>query len=347
MAAKTSLQRYAEAALLGVAIGDALGVPVEFESREYLDENPVTDMIGYGTYNKPAGTWSDDTALTLALADSLAQGSLDYYDIMTRFASWLQQGTYTTDGVVFDVGNATRAAIERSASGTEPLLCGGSSDRDNGNGSLMRILPLFFYLKANYGSALKEESVEIIHDVSALTHAHPRSKVACVIYCAVAEKLCEGFESGDAIASALHHVIKHHENEEFYAKELKHFKCVSLLDDSPHIEEQTERFAALPRAEVASSGYVIHTLDAALWCLLNYPSFEEAVLAAVNLGEDTDTTAAVLGGLAGIRSVQANQSPKESDAVIPKKWIQGLTNLPLFTDISTRFVESLNPASAH
>jgi ADP-ribosylglycohydrolase len=132
--------------ILGLAVADALGVPVEFQSRESLRRNPVTDMRGYGTYNQPPGTWSDDTSLTLCLMDSLAKKGFDsrfprpdYSDIMQRLLAWIDNAEYTAHGEVFDVGIATRKALHRFRNEIEPQVCGGTSERDNGNGSLMRI----------------------------------------------------------------------------------------------------------------------------------------------------------------------------------------------------------------
>ena len=178
--------------ILGLAVADALGVPVEFQNREPLRRNPVTDMRGYGTYNQPPGTWSDDTSLTLCLLDSLASGKIDYADIMQKFISWASKGEYTALGNVFDIGIATRKALQRFKEGTDPLQCGGTSEQDNGNGSLMRMLPIVFYLDAlfmnwHYDWAAPQgrgDSVWscYIQNVSSLTHVHKRSQIACGIY---------------------------------------------------------------------------------------------------------------------------------------------------------------------
>jgi len=193
--------------IFGLAVADAVGVPVEFMSRESLRHNPVTDMRGYGTYNQPPGTWSDDTSLTLCLLDSLANKGFDarweldenfaepdYADIMQRFLSWLDKGKYTPHGKVFDVGIATRKALHRYRNGTEPLKCGGTSEQDNGNGSLMRILPLAFYLytliknMSRYAPGGRGASLIFCYtrNISSLTHAHTRSQIACGIYVAIA-----------------------------------------------------------------------------------------------------------------------------------------------------------------
>ena len=178
--------------IMGSCVADALGVPVEFNSRESLRENQVIDMRSYGTHNQKAGTWSDDTSMTLCLIDSLSKG-LDYNDIMTNFIKWINNGDYTAYEEVFDIGNATRSALLRFERGTAPLDCGGLNDNDNGNGSLMRILPILFYINSIYGTEFTEndEAMNIIHNVSALTHAHKRSLIACGIYISVASMLIE------------------------------------------------------------------------------------------------------------------------------------------------------------
>ena len=135
-------------AIMGLCVGDALGVPVEFSSREQLKRNPVVDMRAYGTYNQPAGTWSDDTSMTLCTLDSLSNG-LDYKDIMEKFLSWYKDGEYTPHGEAFDIGMATSKALNKYASGEKPLESGGRGERDNGNGSLMRILPVLFLFTKN------------------------------------------------------------------------------------------------------------------------------------------------------------------------------------------------------
>ncbi|MCL2812972.1 MAG: ADP-ribosylglycohydrolase family protein [Oscillospiraceae bacterium] len=295
-------------AVIGLCVADALGVPVEFTSREALEYSPVTDMRGYGTYSQPPGTWSDDTTMTLCLLDSLKNG-LDYADIMRKFISWTKKGEYTPYGKVFDVGINTRRALARFARGAEPLECGGIFEHDNGNGSLMRILPLAFYLYASYGADFTagDEAFQIIHDVSSLTHAHQRSHIACGIYLSIATSLFEAPDLKSGIYSGIREAKRHYENRDGYADELKHYN--RIFDDD---------FMNLPNEAIKSGGYVVDTLEAALWCLLNSDSYENCVLKAVNLGEDTDTVAAVAGGLAGIYYGY--------DA-IPEKWISQIARL--------------------
>lgn len=276
--------------IMGICVADAVGVPVEFIDRETLRKNPVVGMRSYGTYNQPAGTWSDDTSMTLCLVDSLTSG-LDYNDVMNKFIKWFKDGEYTPHNEVFDVGNATRNALVKYLDGTAPLKCGGQSDHDNGNGSLMRILPIVFYLQSDFGTEItdSEEAMEIIHNVSALTHAHNRSLIACGIYCSIAATLLGGMELSSAVSSGIYRAFEFYKGYDGFTDELRYFE--RLKDRS---------FASIPEGEIRSSGYVVDTLEAAVWCLLNSNNYKDCALMAVNLGKDTDTVAAVAGGLAGL-----------------------------------------------
>ena len=164
--------------LLGTAIGDALGVPVEFEYRQELEKNPVIGMREYGTHNQPKGTWSDDSSLALCLAESLCNG-YNLNDIADKFIRWYYDGYCTPYGRVFDIGITTARAISNLQNGCKPELAGMDRERDNGNGSLMRILPLVPYII----NMEEEDRFRIIGEVSSLTHRHPRSILACISLC--------------------------------------------------------------------------------------------------------------------------------------------------------------------
>lgn len=131
--------------ILGLAIGDALGVPVEFISRQELRKKPVKEMTGYGTHSQPPGAWSDDTSLTLCLVESLCEAGYDLADTGKKFVRWYREGYWTPFGDVFDIGNATRQAILTLERGIDPALAGLADEWSNGNGSLMRILPASLY----------------------------------------------------------------------------------------------------------------------------------------------------------------------------------------------------------
>ena len=271
-------------ALLGLAVGDALGVPVEFKKRQVLLQNPVTDMMGYGTHWQPEGTWSDDSSLAFCLAEALTQ-PFHLNTIADNFIRWMTQNYWTPRSRLFDIGHTTQQAIRRLQAGCPPELAGGMDVSENGNGSLMRILPLVFYTQ----NENTDERYQIVKDVSSLTHAHIRSVIACFYYTEFAKQL----------------IIK--EDKFSIYKELQAF-LPDYLSSLSINQNEIMLFARLlhgniyelPADQIHSSGYVIHTLEASIWCLLTTNTYSDAVLKAVNLGEDTDTTGAVAGGLAGI-----------------------------------------------
>lgn len=274
-----------KSALFGLAVGDALGVPVEFVGRSWLKRFPVDDMRGHGTHDQPPGTWSDDSSMSFCLAESLCQG-YDLNDIAEQFLAWCYGQKWTPHGEVFDIGNATLSAIERLRSRQlPPQLAGGMDEGSNGNGSLMRILPLVFY---TYNRPV-EERYALISDVSSITHAHFRSVFSCFVYLEVARQLLRGRHAQEAYEEGVAIARQFAEAQQFNRRELFYFSR-TLQGKLPEVHEDN----------IYSSGYVVHTLEASLWSLLTTSSYSEAVLRAVNLGEDTDTSGAVTGGLAGL-----------------------------------------------
>jgi ADP-ribosylglycohydrolase len=270
--------------LFGVAIGDALGVPVEFLSREEIARNPVTDMRGYGTHSQPPSTWSDDSSLTFCLAESLLNG-YNLKAIAGNFLMWLHYAHWTAHDEVFDVGITTQRALKNIADGAEPEMAGLADVGSNGNGSLMRILPLLLEI---HDKPVEERFLKM-REVSSITHRHFRSVIACFLYLEFAREILLKNEKFTAFKNTQESVIEFLKTQNIDKKEIVHFDRILKSD----IHE-------LPEDEIKSSGYVIHTLEASLWCFLNTDSFKTAVLKAVNLGEDTDTTGAVTGGLAGL-----------------------------------------------
>lgn len=305
--------------LYGFAVADALGVPVEFLSREELAANPVTDYRGYGSHPVPAGTWSDDTSMTLATLDSLSS-RLSYADILEKFRSWLDDATYTATNEVFDVGNTTHRAIQNFKKGKDPLSCGLCDEQDNGNGALMRIIPAVFFIRSKMPHAHLWDKLTIIHNISALTHGHPRSQMACGIYYFILDALLDGVTK-EIVKYALHYAESYYRNSHFaFTSEIDHFARLFSSD-----------FATTPEDQINSSGYVVDTLEAAVWCLLNTNSYRECVLKAVNLGRDTDTVAAVAGGLAGCLYCGTGESD------IPTEWMEKLLKHEQIDELCDQF----------
>lgn len=189
--------------LFGVAVGDALGVPVEFTSRESLRNDPVTTMRGFGSHDQPPGTWSDDSSLTFCLAESIAHG-LTYTDLANRFINWAEYGYWAPHGIVFDIGIATRRAINQLGQGIQPTEAGLDGEYDNGNGSLMRILPLLFHV----AEKPLDHRIQLINDVSSLTHRHIRSVMACVLYLEYARLLLTGKDKIEAYIALQKHTAQ-------------------------------------------------------------------------------------------------------------------------------------------
>ena len=283
--------------MLGHAVGDAIGVPVEFCSRSNLEEHPVTDMTGFGTHNVPAGTWSDDTSMSLCALESLSKGKVDYDDIMQNFCEWYHEGKFTATGKVFDIGNTCATAIDNyTRLGTAAIKCGLSNINSNGNGSLMRIHPFVMY--AFYNNIKDDKLVYMIEMASRLTHSHDISIDGCIIY-----------------AYILIELLKDTSKESIY-KGIKHASEAMSFNSEGHYKRLLElNIATLDKTEIKSSGYVVHSLEAAVWCLLTTNTYKDCILKAVNLGKDTDTVAAIAGGLAG--ALYGINS-------IPKQWLDTL-----------------------
>ena len=310
-------------AILGLVVGDALGVPVEFQPREYLKANPVRDMTGYGTYNQPPGTWSDDSSLALCLADELS-GGYNIDRIADSFVKWLFQNHWTPYGKVFDVGNNTEASISRLKNGVPPQQSGSTGPDANGNGSLMRILPLLFYV---HDKGDDQQRFEIIRDVSAITHAHVRSTLACYYYLEMARFIYNGQSPSLAYRNANGSFLRLLGKLEIPSEETSHFDRLT-----------GGKMDQLKESEIHSDTYVIYTLEAAVWCILTTDNYQDAVLKAVNLGKDTDTTAAVAGGLAGlIYSAKA----------IPDEWISQLARLQDIEDVIERLTGYFNDQTSN
>ncbi|KQT51293.1 ADP-ribosyl-(dinitrogen reductase) hydrolase [Methylobacterium sp. Leaf456] len=272
----------ARGALLGLAVGDALGTTLEFSARDSLPHH--TEMTGGGPFGLIPGGWTDDTSMALALADSLiACRAFDAADLMTRFVAWWRSGAYSHTGTCFDIGITTAQALAHSERTGEPFA--GSADEDQaGNGSLMRLAPVVLFHLHDV-----QATEQLARAQSRTTHAAPQCLDACALFSRILR---------DAI----------------------------LDEPNPLRERRTEAHPAVraiaagswrgkSRPQIHSSGYVVHTLEAALWAVGTTTSFEAALIAAVNLGEDADTVGAVTGQLAGALY---------GASAIPERWIAPL-----------------------
>ncbi len=306
------------AMLIGHAMADAIGVPVEFSKRAHLKKNPVTGILEYGTYHQPAGTWSDDTSLSIAAMESISRlGKIDYADIMKNFVEWYEHDKFTANDVIFDVGNTTAQAIENFMLGITPLECGPTNESTSGNGSLMRIFPVAAYLYLKRGNNFDADAMQTVHNFSRITHGSYSCQMSCGVYSLIAAEIFDGQDLKKAILSGINKAKNFYGNLREFEEAAQ--RLARIFDAN---------FANLPEEEISSRGYVIASLESALWCLLNTDNYKDLVLKAVNLGGDTDTIGAIAGGLAG-----AFYGLEE----IPAEWLSALKKKSYLEKIAADF----------
>lgn len=282
MEKEITIQERIKGGIIGLLVGDALGVPYEFRARQ---EIPSFDEI---EFEPPAwfrrahagvspGTYSDDGAQALILLDSLLEcEKFDAQHFAKGLIDWYDNGFMAVGGKVFDVGIQTANAIRELKRGINPFLAGGTDEYSNGNGSLMRVLPLALW---HHGSDL--ELIADAFDQSAVTHGHLRSKLCCALYCLWSRRILQNVENAwDAAVETLYEIFPEETIE--------------------RTEFETRIFPQDAIFDVKGGGYVVDSLRAARWANGN-DSYEKTVKAAISLGEDTDTTAAIAGGIAGIK----------------------------------------------
>jgi ADP-ribosyl-[dinitrogen reductase] hydrolase len=272
-------------ALMGLAVGDALGVPVEFKTRGNYP--PVTGMLGMGSHHQPAGTWSDDTSMALCLADSLLADDLNLHSQMDRYCRWLYKAEWTAHGEMFDVGGRTQQAIGDYQRTGKFLF---NDEGSAGNGSIMRLAPVPMYCHAK-----PQRIAEVYAEASSVpTHSDTRCLSTARWMSAWMWRAMNGADLSALLDAG----------------------DLGVLGLAPEVARVVAgSYRAMPREQVKSGGYVVDTLEAALWALAHHSTFKETVLAAVNLGGDTDTVGAVAGQMAGaLYGLSA----------IPTEWIHAL-----------------------
>lgn len=280
--------------MMGLVVGDALGMPVQFLSRADVKSAPIFTMDGFGTYDMPVGAWSDDGSMAIATLDSILNNTgIDYDDIMKSFYDWTVNGKYTPTGKAFDQGNTCMEAIINYARERDFKSCGKIGEYANGNGALMRIMPvcLYSYVQYKNGEASLEEVLEYIHQATALTHNHLRARIASGIYFFMIKSILEEKENiTDRLQLGIEEAKRFYNSHLINMLEWRHFLRMENLNEFAKVEEK----------DIHSSGYVIDSLEAAVWSLITTKSLEEGLLRAVNLGNDTDTVGAIAGGLAAL-----------------------------------------------
>jgi len=290
-----------EGGLIGLLIGDALGVPYEFHACDEIPQLPEIEFEPPKNFPRahagvPTGTWSDDGAQALVLLASLLEcGKLDLDHFAHALVNWYDKGYMAVDGHVFDVGIQTSQVILKLQNGASPSKASRSDEEANGNGSLMRVLPLALWHRGT-----DAELVADAHEQSVVTHGHKRSQICCALYCLWARAILNGVDDSwnDAVRKL----------RAIYGEQ------------SPFYEELEWAIRPDEVVEVQGSGYVVDSLRSAQWAM-QCKTFEDVVKAAVSLGRDTDTTACIAGGVAGIQyGIEG----------IPERWRLGLRGSELY-----------------
>lgn len=282
------LKEKCASAIYASIIGDALAVPSDSDLSSPQQQTTlcsVKNLFGYGRYDQPKGTWSDDTSLILCTMDSLSRG-YDLEDIGKTFCSWLYNGLWTASGFVFDSGITTVSALESIQSDQKSAYESGcDTEDDNGNGSLIRILPAALY----FSSEDTDTFLQRIHEISGITHAHPRSQLGCGILSLFLRNLLGNKDKVTTFKATISEALKYYQTKKRFKDELVNYD--RLLSST---------FIDLEEDEIYTSGYIIHTLETAIWCFLHFNTSREILISAVELGLVTDTNGSVAGGLAGI-----------------------------------------------
>lgn len=307
-----------KSAIYGFVIGDAMGVPFEFEEREKLMKSPVTNMLGYGSYDVPKGVWSDDTSMTLATIDSIIvnKKELNYNDIADKFCEWINNAKYTATNEVFDIGATTKYSLMRYWNNNiDATKCGGTGISENGNGSLMRMLPIALY--CFYNKIEDNDIINIVRNTSSITHAHEISIIGCYMYVKYIIFILSNNNKTESykLLQKIDYSIFNKDNINLYERIIK--------DDISKYSLDT----------IKSTGFVVDTLESVLWVILNTENFNEAIIGSVNLGGDTDTIAAITGSIAGILYGYDSMN---------KKWIKDIKNKELLNKYIYEFINTLN-----
>ena len=283
-------------------VGDALGVPVEFDKRDSY----YIDSMTTGTWEQPAGSWSDDTSFTLPLIENLMTNQ-NYDDLMQKFVNYMFHNEYTPNGVAFGIGNTCAKALRNWSVNHYPALeSGDKSVEANGNGALMRLAPLAIDLVNEINL---DRRLQLEREYTSLTHRHPRSIVASYIYLEIIHNLLNGRSLRATLDVLPNQLTKALEKRPSELKELPYFEAMFQPE-----------FATTLRKDIKSTGYVVDTLLASTWSILNSTSIDGAVILAVNLGEDTDTIASITATLASCENLSDH---------ISDKWKSQLQNKPL------------------
>jgi len=296
--------------IMGFIIGDALGVPLEFKKRDLFKNNKVTDMISSDRIGSK-GVWSDDSSMVIATMKSIIdnKGKINYESIMDNFILWVSNKDFIATDKAFGIGRATFLALGNYHNKRYEKItdCGMKGFNYNGNGSLMRILPIAYY--CYYKKLNDDEIYHLVKDISSLTHSHEISVLGCFIYVLLVIELLSGEEKENAYSN----IKKYNYRKYFSLENIKYYD--RLLNND---------ISKLNVDSISSMGFIVDTLEAVIWCFINNNSYDKCVIEAINLGNDSDTIGALVGGLSGI--YYGNLPSKWLDSIVKKDYLLKLSN---------------------
>ena len=321
--------------IMGVLTGDMLGNPVQFMSRSsILKRGYVKEMEAGGVFDMPAGSWTDDGSMTLCILDSLIEKKcLDYDDIMVKFIRWDREGAYTPFGKAYDQGMTCMDAIDKYSMTHKWTECGRTGEHANGNGGLMRVMPVCLYatIKEADATYTEKEAVQAVHNSTLLTHNHLRACTASGIYyflCKEILKLRGLLTDADQKTDGTGTETQNHTILAVLQRgidaAINYYTKNNLDDELSHYSrlKDLSRFASVSSDKIRSSGYVVDTLESVVWNLITTDSLENALLQAVNLGDDADTVGAIAGGLAGLYYGYDSVPAAWKDTMQNRAWLE-------------------------
>ena len=301
--------------IYGFAVGDALGVPIKNTNRSKLRLSPVEDMFGYGYYDAPTGTWSENTSLMLSAIDSIIENDgINYDDLIFKMYNYFEYNNHKTNYDIFKLSDANKNAIFNYKSGVTPVECGNSVSTDCS--CLSRIVPLVYYLDSS--DYVIDEEVSLVNDVCSISHMNEINKLGCMIFTDYTKQLLSGVDKYEAL-----NFVRNREYNKFYSD-----YCISLYD-----RILSEDFSKIEMYGIKSDDGIVNTLEASLWSFLNGKNYEECLVKAINLGNNTDMIGAITGLWCGI--FFGNQ-------YMPQRWYNKLKGKEILNNMSVDFNAILN-----
>ena len=299
-----TLQERYRGAMMGLAVGDALGVPAEFQSRGSFPK--ITEMIGGGVFHLNPGEWTDDTSMALCLGKSLIdKNGFNGNDQMDKYWSWIEVGYMSSNGRMFDIGDTTSEALCKYRK-TGQVFAGEDDPKKAGNGSLMRLIPIPLFFEND------KEAIQAAAKMSATTHAAKTCIASCTFFTYLIHRALKGLPKEE--------ILNVEDPSNWFTK----------LEPEIHLNIAYGDYKTKTEDQIKSTGYVINTLEAALWCFHTTNTFEEGCIKSVNLGDDADTTGAVYGQLAG-----AYYGIND----IPKRWLDKIVLSDIIIDVADKLYE--------